>query len=82
MSRALVVGGTGSTGPYIVNALLADGYEVVIFHTGTHEVDFDGPVEHRHGDARDAAKSEIQNPKCENPQSEIIGGSFENKNIF
>ena len=53
MSRALVVGGTGPTGPYIVNALLADGYEVVIYHSGAHEVDFDGMVEHRHGDARD-----------------------------
>ncbi|HJM89089.1 MAG TPA: NAD-dependent epimerase/dehydratase family protein [Dehalococcoidia bacterium] len=54
MSRALVVGGTGPTGPHIVNALLADGYEVVIFHTGAHEAELDGKVEHRHGDARDA----------------------------
>ncbi len=53
MSRALVVGGTGPTGPHIVNALLADGYDVVIFHTGAHEVGFAGEVEDRHGDARD-----------------------------
>ncbi|MEE8422232.1 MAG: NAD-dependent epimerase/dehydratase family protein [Dehalococcoidia bacterium] len=53
MSRALVVGGTGPTGPHIVNALLADGHDVVIFHTGAHEVEFAGEVEDRHGDARD-----------------------------
>jgi nucleoside-diphosphate-sugar epimerase len=51
--HALVVGGTGPTGPYIVNALLADGYEVAIYHTGAHEVEFDGPVEHLHGDPRE-----------------------------
>jgi len=53
VSRALVVGGTGPTGPYIVDALLADGYEVVIYHTGAHEAEFATEIEHRHGDARD-----------------------------
>ena len=36
--KALVVGGTGPTGPFIVNGLLERGYEVAIFHRGTHEV--------------------------------------------
>lgn len=51
--RALVVGGTGPTGPAIVNRLLAAGYETTIYHSGAHEVDFDGDVEHLHGDNRD-----------------------------
>ncbi|MFH1484863.1 MAG: NAD-dependent epimerase/dehydratase family protein [Chloroflexota bacterium] len=48
--KALVVGGTGPTGPHIVNGLLERGFETVILHRGTHEVDFAGPVEHLHGD--------------------------------
>ena len=49
--RALVVGGTGPTGPFIVNGLRARGYEVAIFHRGTHEVpDIPDDVEHIHGD--------------------------------
>ena len=51
--RALVVGGTGPTGPAIVNRLLAAGYETTIYHSGAHEVDFDSDVEHLHGDNRD-----------------------------
>ena len=49
--KALVIGGTGPTGPFIVNGLLARGYQVTIYHRGTHEIDFSGPVEHLHGDA-------------------------------
>jgi nucleoside-diphosphate-sugar epimerase len=49
--KALVVGGTGPTGPYIVNGLLQRGYQVTIFHRGTHEVPEIPPeVEHIHGD--------------------------------
>ena len=48
--KALVIGGTGPTGPFIVNGLLARGYQVTIYHRGTHEIDFSGPVEHLHGD--------------------------------
>lgn len=49
--RALVVGGTGPTGPFIVNGLLARGYDVAIFHRGTHEIPEIPPcVEHIHGD--------------------------------
>ncbi len=47
--RALVIGGTGPTGHYIVNGLLSRGFEVTILHTGRHEVDEIGPeVEHIH----------------------------------
>ena len=49
--KALVVGGTGPTGPHLVRGLLARGYEVAIFHRGTHESDEIPPeVEHIHGD--------------------------------
>ncbi len=49
--KALVVGGTGPTGPYLVNGLLDRGYEVSIFHRGTHEIPEIPPqVEHIHGD--------------------------------
>ena len=48
--NALVLGGTGPTGPYIVNGLLKRGYEVTIMHGGFHETEFDGPVEDLHGD--------------------------------
>ena len=48
--KALVVGGTGPTGPFIVEGLLKRGYHVTILHRGTHEVEFSTPVEHLHGD--------------------------------
>ena len=49
--KALVVGGTGPTGPFIVKGLLQRGYEVSIFHRGNHEVEEIPPeVEHIHGD--------------------------------
>ena len=48
--NALVIGGTGPTGPYIVNGLLERGYDVTIMHGGFHEVEFAGPVEDLHGD--------------------------------
>ena len=37
--RALVVGGTGPTGPHIVNGLRARGHATAILHRGTHEID-------------------------------------------
>lgn len=37
MMKALVIGGTGPTGPHIVNGLLARGYETAILHRGTHD---------------------------------------------
>jgi nucleoside-diphosphate-sugar epimerase len=48
---ALVVGGTGPTGPHIVDGLLDRGYEVAVLHRGTHEDDELSPaVEHIHAD--------------------------------
>lgn len=47
---ALVVGGTGPTGPYIVEGLLHRGYQVAILHRGEHEVELPPQVEHIHGD--------------------------------
>lgn len=48
---ALVVGGTGPTGPFVVHGLIERGYQVTIFHRGTHEVPEIPPaVTHIHGD--------------------------------
>lgn len=48
--KALVIGGTGPTGPVIVEGLAARGYEPVIMHRGSHEVDFANGYEHLHAD--------------------------------
>jgi nucleoside-diphosphate-sugar epimerase len=48
--KALVIGGTGPTGPYIIDGLVTRGYEPVILHRGTHEVDFVSEFEHIHAD--------------------------------
>lgn len=49
--RTLVVGGTGPTGPFIVNGLRERGREVTIFHRGSHEVpEIPDDVTHIHGD--------------------------------
>lgn len=48
--RALVIGGTGPTGPFVVQGLAERGFEVTILHGGQHEVDFAVPVEHIHDD--------------------------------
>ena len=37
--KALVFGGTGPTGPYLVNGLVERGYDVSIMHRGTHDSD-------------------------------------------
>lgn len=37
--KTLVIGGTGPTGPYLVNGLLAQGHDVSIMHRGTHDSD-------------------------------------------
>ncbi len=52
----LVVGGTGPTGVPIVNSFLRAGYRVAIMHTGAHEADFDGPVEHIHANPREESE--------------------------
>jgi len=49
--RTLVIGGTGPTGPFIVNGLRRRGHDVTIFHRGTHEIDeIPDDVVHIHGD--------------------------------
>lgn len=50
MREALVVGGTGPTGPYVISGLLDRGYEVTAFHGGFHEADLPEDVRHLHGD--------------------------------
>lgn len=41
----LFVGGAGPTGPLVINALLAQGYQVAVLNTGRHPVEYDGEVE-------------------------------------
>ena len=48
--KALVIGGTGPTGPFVVEGLVERGYDVTILHRGFHEVEFKYPVEHIHGE--------------------------------
>ena len=53
---ALVVGGTGPTGPHVVNGLITRGFAVTMLHTGRHERDeIPDAVEHVHTDPFDAA---------------------------
>ncbi len=55
VERALVIGGTGPTGPYVVGGLLDRGFEVTVLHTGRHEVDEIPPeVSHIHTDPFDS----------------------------
>jgi nucleoside-diphosphate-sugar epimerase len=54
--RALVVGGTGPTGPYMVDGLRTRGYATAILHRGTHELDeIPADVEHIHADPYEAS---------------------------
>ena len=48
--RALVVGGTGPSGPDVVGGLLERGFDTTIFHSGSHEVPLPDEVRHIHGD--------------------------------
>jgi nucleoside-diphosphate-sugar epimerase len=53
-TRALVIGGTGPTGHFIVNGLRRRGYAVAMLHSGRHEVaEIPDDVEHLHTDAFD-----------------------------
>lgn len=48
---ALVVGGTGPSGPHVVDGLLAADHDVTVLHRGVHEGPLDGlPVTHVHAD--------------------------------
>jgi nucleoside-diphosphate-sugar epimerase len=50
MMKALIVGGTGPSGPFLANGLIERGYKVTIFHRGTHEIPEIVPeVAHIHG---------------------------------
>lgn len=48
--KVLVVGGTGPTGPYVLNGLLERGCEVTILHRGVHEPEGLPEVRHIHAD--------------------------------
>jgi nucleoside-diphosphate-sugar epimerase len=51
MKKALVIGGTGPSGPFLVNGLRDRGFEVTILHRGTHEIPEIPPdIEHIHTD--------------------------------
>jgi len=51
MPNALVVGGTGPTGPFIIEGLIERGYTPIILHRGHHEVPGTRPdIEHIHAD--------------------------------
>lgn len=59
--KALIIGGTGPTGPFIIDSLVERGYEPVILHRGSHEVDFAEKFEHLHAD-----------PHFEEPVREVL----------
>ena len=48
--KALVIGGTGATGPAVVEGLLERGFDVTILHGGQHEVELPASVRHIHAD--------------------------------
>jgi nucleoside-diphosphate-sugar epimerase len=48
--KALVIGGAGPTGPFIIEGLLKRGYEVTILHRGFHEAEYSQVIEDLHGD--------------------------------
>ena len=55
VGRALVIGGTGPTGIWIVQGLVDRGWDVTILHRGTHErPETPAEVEHLHHDPYDA----------------------------
>jgi nucleoside-diphosphate-sugar epimerase len=57
--ETLVIGGTGPTGPPIVEGLLERGHHVTILHTGRHEVEsISDRVRHIHTDPYDPAALE------------------------
>lgn len=48
--RALVIGGTGPTGPHVLQGLLDRGYDTAILHRGVHEPPDLPDVRHIHAD--------------------------------
>jgi nucleoside-diphosphate-sugar epimerase len=49
--KALVIGGTGPTGPAVVEGLVARGCDVTILHSGKHEIELQSTVKHIHASA-------------------------------
>lgn len=49
-ARALLIGGTGPTGPAVARGLEARGYDVTLVHSGRHEVPEVEHLRHLHGD--------------------------------
>jgi 2'-hydroxyisoflavone reductase len=47
--EALVLGGTGAMGPYIVRAAIQRGHRVSVFSRGQHRADLPSPVERHVG---------------------------------
>src|SRR6185437_8749619 len=51
MKNALVIGGTGPSGPFLVSGLRERGFTVTILHRGTHEIpEIPADIEHIHTD--------------------------------
>lgn len=50
VKRALVIGGSGPTGPHVLEGLLERGYDVAMLHRGVHEPDGLPEVRHIHAD--------------------------------
>jgi len=48
--KVLVIGGTGQTGPMVIQGLVDRGHDVTILHSGRHEPPLP-PIEHIHADA-------------------------------
>lgn len=48
--RALLVGGTGPTGPHVAQGLAERGYDVTLLHRGNHELPELAAYEHLHAD--------------------------------
>lgn len=54
-TRALIIGGTGPTGPHLVNGLVERGHDVTMMHRGTHDSPLiPDSVERLIGDPHDA----------------------------
>ncbi len=53
-AKVLLVGGTGPTGPFVVEGLRARGARITILHRGTHELPELEDLEHIHVDPHDA----------------------------
>ncbi len=57
--KALVIGGAGPSGPFVVSGLVARGFQTTILHSGRHEPpELPAEIEHIHSDAYDPAKVE------------------------